>query len=87
MRMCHEYVADALPGRECVQDRGQMGIAVRSGIDDRDVAVPEEIGIGAPECHRRGVGGKNAAKIPANRLRDADGWSLSLIKSHRSSFQ
>ena len=55
-----QLVGDGLAG-ERAEQRVDMRVDRRSGIDDRDLAVPHDVGPGAVEGVRSGVAGDDAA--------------------------
>src|SRR6056297_729830 len=87
MGMGDEDMADALPRVECAHNGREMSLVIGAGVNHRKPPVAQQIGIGAPEGHRRGVGRENAPQVVADPLRFSDTRFLLLICSHRSFFR
>jgi hypothetical protein len=70
VRMSDEDVGDALAGGRG-QDRVPVLAEIRTGVDDRDIAVADDVGPRAVEGERAGVAGDDAADQRADLLHDA----------------
>jgi hypothetical protein len=72
MCMCDKNMADPLVGTNRTQNSRQMCLIVRPRVNHREITFAQQIGIGAPIGHRRGVGRYDPANIGAKIFGNAD---------------
>lgn len=68
MGVGHQDVADALPRLKGGHDRLEVGCVLGAGVDHGQFACANQIGVGATERHRRGIGCQNAPHAGTKRF-------------------